>query len=592
MSKARPLQVAPGRGADTGAPGEPPRTKSGVRASAVASSEAARELEGLRARVRSLEAQVASLETQAAERAHTEQTLREGLAEPSGEVEAGFKLLVESVSDYAIFRLDPRGIVATWNAGAERIKGYRASEVLGRHFSVFYPPETVLAGHCEWELARAAERGRVEDEGWRVRKDGTRFWADVVLTALRSPSGELVGYAKVTRDLTERRRAEQARVELERMHAAEQRKDEFLAIMGHELRNPLGPLVTAADMIRLRGGRATDREMAIIDRQLRHMTRLVSDLLDASRALRDHVELSPRPVELGEIIMNAVDLASPLLEERGHELLVDVPDHGLMIVVDPERIAQVFGNILNNAAKYTPEGGVIELRAERRGADVRVTIQDDGQGIAPAMLTRIFDLFTQGEEGLERAGGGLGIGLAIARKVVRAHDGDLWAESDGLGRGSRFTICLPARAAKAAEIAEAPEAPESVRELPRAGARRRALLVDDNPDAVELLQLLLERSGYEASIAFDGPAALELAEEFHPDVVFLDIGLPTMSGYEVAARMRELPACADAFIVALTGYARPDDRARAIAAGFSEHLAKPVDLDTLAKTLERARAPR
>jgi PAS domain S-box-containing protein len=544
-------------------------------AQAAIHASAADELATLRERVRSLEAENKQLGTIGT-------TLRRVTADNRREGDARFELLVESVKDYAIFMLDPSGVVTTWNSGAERIKGYKASEIVGKHFSTFYPPEDVASGKCERELAGAIAEGRFEDEGWRIRQDGTRFWANVIITPLREPTGNVIGFAKVTRDLTERKHAENERVRLARIEEAARRKDEFLSIMGHELRNPLAPLVTAAHMIRLRGGRATDREMGILDRQLRQMTRIVSDLLDASRAMHDKIDLRPEVLEIGEVLAGAVDLAAPLVETRRHELVIEVPDRGLAVDVDADRMAQVFGNILNNAAKYTPDGGRIKVRAKRQGSDVEVTIEDNGQGIAPEMLTRIFDLFSQGDQGLERLGGGLGIGLAVARSLVQAHKGEIVAESDGLGRGSRFTVRLPYLATRSRPA-------PAVRERATASAGRRILIADDNRDSAELMQAVLENRGHEVCVAFDGPSALVTCQTFRPETVFLDIGLPCMDGYEVAKRMRSLAVCAGIQIIAVSGYARDQDRARALASGFTDHLAKPVDIDRLHRLLDATR---
>jgi PAS domain S-box-containing protein len=527
------------------------------------------EVERLRERVRSLEGENEQL--RAFDRAR-----RGSASERLQERDERFRLLVESVKDYAIFILDPNGVVVTWNAGAERIKGYKAAEIIGKHFSMFYLREEVASGKCEMELAAALAEGRFEDEGWRLRRDGSRFWANVVITPLRDPSGTAVGFAKVTRDLTERVRAESERVQLARIEEAQRRKDEFLAIMGHELRNPLAPLVTAAHMIRLRGGRATEKEMGILDRQLRQMTTIVSDLLDASHAMRDKVELSLQVLEIGAVLADAVDLASPLIEARHHELVIEVPGRGLLVNVDTSRMAQVFGNVLNNAAKYTPPGGTIRVRATRRGDQVEVVIEDNGQGIAPRMRDQIFDLFTQGDHGLERDGGGLGIGLAIARNLVKEHHGEILAESDGVGRGSRFTIRLPRALVQPRAVATTPKT---------ATASRRILIADDNRDSVELMQELLKHSGHDVRVAFDGPATLEVCRQFKPDTVFLDIGLPGLDGYEVAKRIRAIPSCERIQIVAITGYAREEDRARALESGFTDHVAKPIDLDRFSKLL-------
>jgi PAS domain S-box-containing protein len=497
-----------------------------------------------------------------------------------------FRLLVEGVRDYAIFMLDPTGIVTTWNVGAERIKGYSADEIVGRRFSTFYLPDDVAVGKCERDLSEALTEGRLEDEGWRIRKDGSRFWASVVITAVRDSDGNAIGFANVTRDLTDRVRAENERVQLARIEEAAHRRDEFLGIMGHELRNPLAPLVTAAHMIRLRGGRANEKEMGLLDRQLRQMTRIVSDLLDASRLMQDKVELSLRDVEIGEIIADAVDMASPLIEARQHALEIAVPDHGLMVRADSGRMAQVFGNILNNAAKYTETGGTIAVRASRHEDEVAVIVEDDGQGIAPEGMGRIFDLFAQGDRRLERTGGGLGIGLAVAKRLVRAHQGAISAESEGIGRGSRFTVRLPRIPSPPRVVSEPATAP--VKTL---GTPRRVLIVDDNRDSVTVMQALLELCGHEVHVAFDGAGALEICKAFVPELVLLDIGLPEMDGYEVVRRIRAIAACAKIPIIAVSGYARAQDRARAIESGFTAHLPKPVDFGHLTDLLELADQP-
>jgi hypothetical protein len=524
--------------------------------------------------VSSLE-RVRELEAEIEERKRVEQALRDALRERGDDSDSRFRLLVETVGDYAIFMLDPDGKISTWNTGAERLKGYTRAEIVGKHFSVFYPPADVAAAKCEHELEVAASVGRFEDEGWRIRKDGSQFWANVVITALRDRNGILVGFAKVTRDLTDRVRAEKERAHALAMQEAVRQRDDFLAIMGHELRNPLASIVTAAHLIRLRGGRANEREMGILERQSRQMARLLDDLLDASRALRNKVNLLPKTLEIGQVLASAIELSHPLMEQRGHDLGVDVPDSGLLVEVDPERMAQVFGNILNNAAKYTPEGGKIRLSAVGAENVVSVTIEDTGQGIAREMLGRVFDLFVQGEGGAERNGSGLGIGLAVAKKLVHAHHGEILVQSDGPGCGSRFTVRLPA-----VNGSSKPLSHDNTNSRGQ-NNRRRILLVDDNRDAVEMMRTLLDHLGHQTHVAFDGPSALQACLEFHPDIVLLDIGLPGMTGYEVATRMRSFPGCESLPIIAISGYAREVDRAHALQTGFSDHLAKPIDIEKL-----------
>ena len=357
-----------------------------------------------------------------------------------------FRLLVESVEDYAIFRLDSEGRVASWNAGAERVHGYPAVDIVGQPFATFYYSASAEAGGCARDLATARETGRLESEGMRTRKDGSTFWATVIIVTLHE-EGRHVGFATATRDMTEHLRAEQERVRLARAEESEHRKDEFLAIMGHELRNPLAPMVTALQLIKLRGGRHCEGELAVLDRQLKHMMRLVDDLIDVARTVRDRVHLAPKVIEIGQVVANAIEVALPLIEAKRHRLKVDSIPPGLLVNVDPERMSQVFVNLLNNAAKYTDDGGEIRITAGRHDHDVEVTIEDTGNGISPELMPRIFEFFTQGEQGIARQLGGLGIGLAIAQRLVRDHGGEMTAESEGLGRGSRFTVRLPRAAA-------------------------------------------------------------------------------------------------------------------------------------------------
>jgi CheY-like chemotaxis protein/anti-sigma regulatory factor (Ser/Thr protein kinase) len=361
--------------------------------------------------------------------------------------------------------------------------------------------------------------------------------------------------------------------------AAARRKDDFLAVMSHELRNPLASIVATVDAVRLRGGQAHDAEMATIGRQARHMTRLVDDLLDASRALRDNVPLVAVSVEIGSVLADAIELTGPAMREHGHALSVDISDHGLMVNVDVERMAQVFGNILSNAAKYTPEGGRIHVSASATADQVAVSVEDNGEGIAPELLGQIFEPFVQGARGLDRKGGGLGIGLAVVRKLVDAHHGEVLAESSGAGRGSKLTVRLPR--AKGPLVSDEPS-------FSPARKRRRILLIDDNRDFVEALRLALEALGYETLGTFDGPNGVAAALAFKPDIVFLDIGLPDLSGYEVVSRLRRVSGCEDVPIIAITGYVREADRALALEAGFTDHFPKPVDLERLEKTISNS----
>ncbi len=322
-------------------------------------------------------------------------------------------------------------------------QGYTASEIIGEHFSKLRPPEDVAAGACERALDVATRMGRFEDEGWRVRKDGSRFWASCILTALRDKQGTVVGFAKVTRDLTARVLAEAERLQRIRLEEADKRKNEVLAVVGHELRNPLGAVAMVAQGIRRSGGRVTERQQAILDRQVERMKRLVDDLGDATRVMTENVALAKQPIEVRDICAQVVESVTPLMEEHGHALSFAMPEGALLVDVDPERMTQVFGNLLTNAAKYTPNGGKIHLRVVLCGEHVEVSIQDNGRGIAPEKLDLIFDLFGQADPTRDARSGGLGIGLAVARRIVTAHGGEIRAQSDGPGRGSLFVVRLP-----------------------------------------------------------------------------------------------------------------------------------------------------
>jgi signal transduction histidine kinase len=369
--------------------------------------------------------------------------------------------------------------------------------------------------------------------------------------------------------------------------AANRAKDEFLAMLGHELRNPLSPIVTALQLMRLRG--AASHEQEIIERQVSHLMRLVDDLLDVSRITRGKIELRKECIEIGQVVVRALEMASPILEQRNHQIEIDVPRHGLGVAVDPDRMAQVILNILTNAAKYSDRGAKIVIHAERRGASVVIGVKDEGIGIAPEMLAQIFDLFVQQPQTLDRARGGLGLGLAIVRSLVQMHDGTVTASSEGLGKGSELFIELPHVTLPAAPRTDPAtvDEPHSRRRRIRSRASKRVLVVDDNDDVASTLADALDELGYDVDVARDGPSALEVAASFRPDVAILDIGLPVMDGYELARRLRMLQEPDGALrLVAITGYGQEEDRRRSEQAGFVLHLVKPVDIDVLSQVIE------
>jgi signal transduction histidine kinase len=386
----------------------------------------------------------------------------------------------------------------------------------------------------------------------------------------------------------ERARAEQAvRESARRLEEADRRKDQFLATLAHELRNPLAPIRNALHFMQLRGSRDPDMQNArdMIDRQVRQMVRLVDDLMEVSRITLGQIQLQCEPVSLAIVITNAVEVSHPLIDSARHRLLVELPDESLYVEGDSTRLSQVLQNLLNNAAKYTPPGGQISLRAERDGEHAVIRVSDTGIGIPPAMLDRVFEMFTQVDRGSSLSQGGLGIGLALAQQLTQMHGGRIEVSSAGEGRGSEFSVRLPLCSL-----------PTAVQVADRAGAlyrpdRRRVLVVDDNVDGAESLRLNLEIQGHDARAAYDGAAALALADEFRPEIMVLDLGMPKVDGYEVCRRVRGLPWGDGVTIIALTGWGQERDRRRTLEAGFDHHLVKPVEPQWLTKLIAEIPSP-
>jgi CheY-like chemotaxis protein len=400
----------------------------------------------------------------------------------------------------------------------------------------------------------------------------------------RDARGQVDGILLHAVEITE---SVQARHEVEgladKLRKADHSKDEFLAMLAHELRNPLAPIVTALQLMNVRhNAQGAVRERNIIERQVHYLSRIVDDLLDVSRITRGVIDLRREPVELSTVVERAVEVAQPLIDVRRHQLRVSVPRGRLMVDADPVRIAQVVANLLNNAAKYTDSGGRIEIEGLREDGEVVLRVRDNGNGIAPEQIGPMFELFVQGDRSLDRAQGGLGIGLTLARRLVELHGGTLQAKSAGPSLGSEFTMRLPA-------CRRAAEKRAFVGEGGREAARhRRVLVVDDNVDAAELLGEALSQAGHEVKREHDGESAVDAAAEFRPDVVLLDLGLPGMDGYEVARRLRAHPDLTGVRIIAITGYGQDADRSRTAQAGIDEHLVKPVDLDKVIEAVARA----
>jgi PAS domain S-box-containing protein len=506
------------------------------------------------------------------------------------ENEEKFRLMVEAVKDYAIFMLDPHGLVASWNPGAERIKGYRADEIVGSHFSRFYPQADVDSRKPDRELEIAAAEGRYQEEGWRIRKDGTTFWASVTISPVRDPTGTLRGFVKVTQDLTQRREADQQRVELLREQAARaeaekinQVKDEFLAMLSHELRTPLNAIVGWAHLLRAapqmdptqvaRGLEAIDRNAAI-------QTQIVADVLDISRMTSGKVRLNPRRIDPGEVVNAAIDTVRPAAEARRINLSVSLPETPAFVYADGDRLQQVVWNVLQNAVKFTPSGGRVEARLERRDSSVEIAVTDTGIGIRPEFLPHVFETFRQADSSASRRHGGLGLGLAIVKQLVELHGGRVTAESKGEGRGTTVRVRLPLM-----PLSVDPAAPQrdGARPLPWLGGVS-VLVVDDHADARELVAVALQQAGAKVTTAADAAEGLAVLRERRPDVLLCDLEMPGESGYEMIKKVRALPSDAGGLTpaIALTAYARDEDRVRTLLAGFQRHVAKPVRPDDLA----------
>jgi PAS domain S-box-containing protein len=414
------------------------------------------------------------------------------------------------------------------------------------------------------------------------RADGSTAlgYFNFVYSPFRNVEGAIEGVFVIASDVTEQVRArEEINGLREAAEAANRAKDEFLAMLGHELRNPLSPILTALHLMKLRGAPGAERERTVIERQVNHLARLVDDLLDVSRIARGKVELKEEIIEMAEVIAKAIEMASPLLEQRTHTLITRVARTGLAVKGDPTRLSQVISNLLTNAAKYTPPSGRIVVSAARDNDEVVIRVRDSGIGLTPEVLPHIFDLFVQEPQAIDRSQGGLGLGLAIVRSLIERHGGSISASSDGPGCGSEFLVRLPIAPPVQSTDEMPPAVSAAVEPLELTAGARRVLVVDDNADAAEMLYELFGSKGYQARIAYDGPSALRLAETFVPDIAFLDIGLPVMDGYELAGRLRELPGLTSIRLVAVTGYGQESDKQKSQEAGFDHHLVKPVDFD-------------
>ncbi|HVF63921.1 MAG TPA: ATP-binding protein [Casimicrobiaceae bacterium] len=461
---------------------------------------------------------------------------------------------------------------------------------------------TALAVHANVEL--------VDSEAIVERPDGVRRRVIVHPHVFRDVEGRVTGAVNAIVDVTERKSTEEALAstrndlarhvdELERLHAqlseVDARKDVFLATLAHELRNPLTPIRNAMHVIRLAGDNraAVAATRGMVERQLSQLTRLVDDLLDVSRISRSHIELRKERVELQAVVREAIETESALIDHYGHKLDVAMPGNPLFVIADSARLVQIVSNLLNNAAKYTPPGGRIRVAVEPREGMLAVTVRDNGIGLPPDMLKTVFEMFTQVDTSLDKSRGGLGVGLALVKRLVEMHSGKVKAKSDGPGQGSAFIVTLPAADGAAIRGAtDALDLPPMRREATR-GEKRRILVVDDNVDLAASLAMMLEMLGHDVRIVHDGPAAIATVPDYAPDLVFLDIGMPRMNGFETCRRIREEKNGREAVIVALSGWGQEQDKERSRDAGMDLHLTKPFDpalLETMLAKIDGHRA--
>jgi PAS domain S-box-containing protein len=485
--------------------------------------------------------------------------------------------------------LDSARLVAwDWDLASDQVhRSANAAELFG------WPPDKVLSGaatfldridpadrsRVEAAIRAAQEGGATYDTEFRIQVgDGSVRWVRDRARVVHDASGQAQRMIGVMWDVTERKQAAEA------LQEADRRKDEFLAMLAHELRNPLAAVSNALHILKhpRANSAAAESARAVMERQLQHLGRLVDDLLDVSRIMRGHIELRKETIDVASVIGRAVETVQPIIEGHGHKLDVALPPEPVCLEGDLVRLAQVFSNLLANAAKFTEGRGVIRLNASVDNGDVKVSVRDSGIGIRPEVLPHVFDLFMQADQSIARSRGGLGIGLTIVRRLVEMHGGRIAAHSAGSGRGSEFVVHLPI-----STCALAAKPPATVGEVHAPSLRRRILVVDDNADAADSLAILLGCSGDEVRVAYDGPSALSAAHDFHPEVVFLDIGLPGMSGYEVARCLRTDSDYRPALLVALTGYGQETDRRRTQDAGFDAHLVKPTDVDAVRALLAR-----
>jgi len=480
------------------------------------------------------------------------------------------------------YTCDPDGLITYFNQHAVEIWGRspKLNDPIDRFcgsFKLFsMDGSPILHNECWMALALKNTREYNGHEIMIERPDGRRLTALAHANPIHNDTGLVIGAVNVLVDISDRKRAEDA------LKEADRSKNEFLATLAHELRNPLAPIRAAVKILQLKSKHTPESKSAleVIERQTKQMTRLIDDLLDIARVTSNKLELRRERIDISEVLKAAVETSRPLVEQRGHKLTVKAPAEPVYLDGDLVRLAQVISNLLNNAAKYTERGGQLWLTAARKGTHVVIKVRDTGIGIPPEILPQIFEMFAQASTNGAR--GGLGIGLTLVKRLVEMHGGTITVHSEGAGKGSEFVVRVPITGSEPKPLEVSPLLKQ---ETATRMAPTRILVVDDNQDSADSLGLLLKLMGNDVRIAHDGLAAVDAAQEFEPRVVLLDIGLPMINGFEAAQKIRRLPGGDRVVLIALTGWGEPEDRERSKQAGFDHHLVKPLDPDVLTRLL-------
>lgn len=498
-------------------------------------------------------------------------------------------LMLENITDYAIFAIDPQGRIRNWNKGAVALFGYGEKEIIGKHTTIIFTPEDRRRGAPERELKMAADEGKSWDTRWQIRKDGSRLWTSGIVAPLRDEAGNLIGYVKVARDATGKKQME---AELEEALARERAmrseseeisrsKDEFIAMISHELRSPLNAILGWTRL--LRKGQPDeelyDRATEIIERSARMQSQLIEDLMDTARIVSGKLRLEVRPVNLAVVIEKAMDVVRPAADAKGVTVNAELDPVAGQITGDPDRLQQVVWNLLSNAVKFTKEGGRVEVSLGRVDPNVQIAVRDTGRGIKPEFLPHVFERYHQADASGARRTSGLGLGLSLVRQLIELHGGSVAAESEGEGKGAAFIVKLPIRAVYTPETGRAP----SLRSQAKSLAGFRAVVVDDEDNARELIASVLEASGARVTAFSSAREALDLLMDDstpRPDVLVSDLAMPGEDGFSLIRKLREWERArgADAMpAIALTAFGRAEDRTQALYAGFQMHVTKPVE---------------